>query len=71
MGNTLRVRLMGNIEINWQHFFENLVCCPLVSPTVFVIVVVVAAKVSGVVVIDIVVVVVVLKRVVAINVFEE
>ena len=34
MGNTLRVRPMGNSETNGQHFFEKLVCCPLVSPTV-------------------------------------
>jgi hypothetical protein len=34
MGNTLRVRLMGNSETNGQHFFEKLVCCPLVSPIV-------------------------------------
>ena len=25
---------MGNSETNGQHFFEKLVCCPLVSPTV-------------------------------------
>ena len=36
MGNTLRVRPMGNSETNGQHFFEKLVCCPLVSPTVYI-----------------------------------
>ena len=25
---------MGNSNTNGQHFFEQLVCCPLVSPTV-------------------------------------
>jgi hypothetical protein len=35
MGNTLSVRPMGNSETNGQQFFEKLVCCPLVSPTVY------------------------------------
>jgi hypothetical protein len=35
MRNILRVRLMGNSETNGQHFFEKLVCSPLVSPIVY------------------------------------
>jgi hypothetical protein len=35
MGNTLRVRPMGNRVTNKQHFFEKLVCSSLVSSTVY------------------------------------